>query len=113
MAIVEKLYISTDGIARSALLRTDRGNKTRPLQRLHSLEFVDSTYISDESNIVSNETSNVQFNDKDIPSTSIQDSTPDVDNSTPPSVDIQPTKVETVKMSKCGRTIKPVQRFDL
>jgi len=94
MAIVEKLYRSHDGIARSALLKTSNGSKTRAIHRLHSLEIVDDTVLSqgdDENDDVNLNQVDVQFDassDRNVPN-----------------VDYQ--------FTRAGRKVKPVNRLDL
>ena len=39
--VVTKLFPGRDGVARSALVRTSSGMKTRAVQRLHDLEVLD------------------------------------------------------------------------
>ena len=41
MGVVERLHPSSDGVVRSADVRTVRGVRTRPVQRLHDLEVAD------------------------------------------------------------------------
>ena len=104
MAIVEKLHISHDGIARSALLRTSNGNKTRAIHRLHSLEMVDGTVLSesdDEKQFdggVNPSQVDVQFDD-----TSSVGNVPSVND----------LNKNSNQFTRAGRKVKSVNRLNL
>jgi hypothetical protein len=126
MGKVIKLYKSQDNVPRSALLKTSTGERSRPIQRLHSLEIVEHTALNDsvDPSVYIDDMDSQQETHREMDSDSQMDSTQEpsnhgaIDSYSPSDVendsDENTTKSESVvKVSKYGRTVKPVHRLDL
>jgi len=97
LAKVEKMYMSNDGVCRSVLVRTKNGLFTRAIQRLHSLEIVDSSTL----NVNEPE---VQVNDTDIEN---------VDSVESDDVHVKTDKDQMSTSTRCGRIVKKVHKMNL
>jgi len=104
LGVVTELILSKDGIPRSAILRTNKGSRTRAIHRLHSLELVEDANIVEclksvkkPAKQVLEETSTLDnlSSDLDVPKLNDKESVPEA------------------KTSRSGRILKPVKKLNL
>lgn len=95
LGIIDKVHYGKDGLVRCVDLQTQKGIKTRPIQRLHNLEIV---HQFPEERAESDPTCNPDVNDQ----VDLTDSVGDSEENVP-----------DVKRSRYGRLIKPRKPFDL
>ena len=108
MGIITEVFTGRDGHIRACKIRTSKGELVRPIQRLHLLES-DSDNIKPNTNLeeVCNDNSDSsQTNDQSPHDEGVDESISD----TSPVLTLD-NESETNKVSKFGRKIKPVHRY--
>ena len=91
---IVEVYTGKDGISRSCKVKTQRGEFVRAVQRLHLLEVDTVPPI-------------------DFVQDTVESPTVEVSDRSKPAVVCDPAPVSPVKVSRYGRTIKPVNKLDL
>ena len=108
MGVVKDLIKGRDGVVRSAIIRTSKGIRFRAVQRLHDLEVGPGGLENSKSKIDVPRVPRELSNDVSSP--------PDSTSSKTSSVNEPPITTENANkapvMSRYGRKIKPVERFN-